>query len=78
MRTNISGTVHNVTRIKNSVNGNPRFSINIGGVSYRTDSDAGFNYDIENMIGRGLIDSEVVAVINGRDNIVEIHMQEVN
>lgn len=48
-----SGTLQRLKRLTNSVNGNPRYSVQIDGKIYTTPTDAGFVYAIHSgMIGK--------------------------
>lgn len=48
-----SGTLQRLKRLTNSVNGNPRYSVQIDGKLYTTPTDAGWVYAIHNgMIGK--------------------------
>ena len=38
-----------VKRLRNSVNGNPRFIVTLNGIEYTTSSDSMCNYDVENI-----------------------------
>jgi hypothetical protein len=45
----IKGTITDIKRLNNSVNGNPRFCIVIDGEVLHTKSDAAYCYDIQNL-----------------------------
>ena len=48
----ITTTLHGTTRLKNSVNGNPRFTLHTGEGDFVTGSDAAIGYEIDNHTGR--------------------------
>ena len=47
-----TGKLEIIERLKNSVNGNPRYLVMVGGLVCRTRPDASYNYDIQNLDGR--------------------------
>ena len=47
-----TGKLTIIERLKNSVNGNPRYLVRIGGWACRTKPDASYNYDIQSLDGR--------------------------
>ena len=47
-----TGKLEIIERLKNSVNGNPRYLVRVNGWTCRTKPDASYNYDIQNLDGR--------------------------
>lgn len=47
--TTIDVTVHAVSRLNSSVNGNPRFQLSTDGGLFTTQSDGSVGYDIQNL-----------------------------
>ena len=45
-------SLHGARRLKNSVNGNPRFDLATSDGVFTTQSDAAISYEIENMVHR--------------------------
>lgn len=65
----VTGVLGEIERLVCSRNGNPRFTLTIGGKLYDTETDGAVNYEITNYhIGR-----EVTATLGKRRKIVDIH-----
>lgn len=56
---NVTGKIDKITRLNNSVNGNPRYEVEINGYMLTTKSDAHYSYNIENLYIR---QCEVIAI----------------
>lgn len=54
----VKGKITDITRLNNSINGNPRFSLVIDGIMLSTKSDYSYCYNIENLYNKGC---EVIA-----------------
>lgn len=50
--TNHHGKLEIISRLKNSVNGNPRYLLRIDGYTCKTKPDSAFAYDVPNMGGK--------------------------
>jgi len=49
------GTLEIIRREKNSVNGNPRYYIYVGGVNCYTSPDSSLAYEVPNYIGKNVV-----------------------
>jgi hypothetical protein len=50
-----TGTLQIIKRLPSSINGNPRFLVQVAGFTCRTEVDSALGYEIQNMDGRQVI-----------------------
>lgn len=65
------GTVVRISRLKNSINGNPRFVLHMkDGSNFQTPPDSSYAYDVKNMVGH--LPMQVHYTLDGRGRLISI------